>query len=498
MNRQKVVPAVAGGAILLGMIAWTFRGQLLTGSHHAAVTTQSQAAILAKHSPMNLAAPAMKLPAPQKEPRLSLTPKTVLNFGHMALGRGAAGTLTLSNPSDRTARISSSTIVGDVALLRQGTTCDPKSIPARSSCTISVRAVASQPGPITGQFTVTSEGDAVSVRFAGTVDAPPPPQNTDAELAERANLLAERQQSRPVIMSADYAAARDAGSAGTVTSGAIDASAHVTMNRPFNRCDVLGQDLYISATLETPIIDEESGEVRAQQDRPVYGPGCRHALLPTGTEWIGFNGRGSSQGISRLNITWERLLLPDGSSATFRWHTADMMGRSGVPGHRNLQLPARIGALLLETAFNIGSAATLGNQTAGTTMSGLGGLPITTSNNQALVQALAQSESNVHDFAKSLLSDLLPKRPAITVPKGTEIIIYPGTDLVLRPGEAGEEIVPANPSEARYVAESRAAALRSPTVVAAENKSPIASGDYTGPPPPVVAKDISPGGRSVQ
>ena len=265
-----------------------------------------------------------------------------------------------------------------------------------------------------------------------------------------------------------------------------------------DRSFVITQDRYITAVLETPIVDYLPGEVRAQQDRPVYGATGRHVLLPAGTRWIGHYNQGSQLGISRVDINWERVILPDGTSAVFNWSAADMMGRAGVPGDRDLQLVERYGAFLLETTFDMALAATAGASNSGTSTVNAFGGTTTTGGNQAMMQAMQQSGQNFQKITEGVLGQAFSIRPAISVPKGTAMVIYPGTDLWLRQNDDdGQEIVPVDPLAAKRVASSRQRAQdrsdsqRRADEAAQQRISRIGPGAATPPPPSTANNGVS-------
>ncbi|MFE3264963.1 choice-of-anchor D domain-containing protein [Streptomyces sp. NPDC059215] len=99
-----------------------------------------------------------------------------LNFGSVATGStSAAQTVTVSNPTNSAAAVSSITASGDYS---QTSTCG-SSIAANGSCTVSVKFAPTATGSRTGTLTVDAGGTTSTVSLSGTGTAPGPVLNTD-------------------------------------------------------------------------------------------------------------------------------------------------------------------------------------------------------------------------------------------------------------------------------------------------------------------------------
>ncbi|MGW0797799.1 choice-of-anchor D domain-containing protein [Streptomyces sp. NPDC002692] len=99
-----------------------------------------------------------------------------LNFGSAATGStSAAQTVTVSNPTNSAAAVSSITASGDYS---QTNTCG-SSIAANGSCTVSVKFAPTATGSRTGTLTVDAGGTTSTVSLSGTGTAPGPVLNTD-------------------------------------------------------------------------------------------------------------------------------------------------------------------------------------------------------------------------------------------------------------------------------------------------------------------------------
>ncbi len=99
-----------------------------------------------------------------------------LNFGSVATGStSAAQTVTVSNPTNTAAAVSSISASGDYA---QTNTCG-SSIAANGSCTVSVKFTPTAAGSRNGSLTVNAGGTTSTVSLSGTGTAPGPVLNTD-------------------------------------------------------------------------------------------------------------------------------------------------------------------------------------------------------------------------------------------------------------------------------------------------------------------------------
>ncbi|MER7678831.1 choice-of-anchor D domain-containing protein [Streptomyces sp. NPDC096934] len=99
-----------------------------------------------------------------------------LNFGSVATGStSTAQTVTVSNPTNSAAAVSSITASGDYS---QTNTCG-SSIAANGSCTVSVKFAPTATGSRTGTLTVNAGGTTSTTSLSGTGTAPGPVLNTD-------------------------------------------------------------------------------------------------------------------------------------------------------------------------------------------------------------------------------------------------------------------------------------------------------------------------------
>ena len=178
--------------------------------------------------------------------------------------------------------------------------------------------------------------------------------------------------------------------------------------------------------------------VTAIVERNVFAEEGRNIIIPAGSRVIGSLGSGltslggESGGAVKINITWKRLIRPDGSQWTFNAQTADAQGRAGAIGYLDEQLLKRytfpIVSTALQGAVNILMASGDGS-TSTTNSNG------TTTTEDARSEAMRDARKQVNDRITEIISDIMKKKEAIKsvayVPAGTRIIIYPNQDLWL-------------------------------------------------------------------
>ncbi len=196
---------------------------------------------------------------------------------------------------------------------------------------------------------------------------------------------------------------------------------------------VLARSVYASEGLGDKI------PVTAIVERNVFAEEGRNIIIPAGSRVIGSlddktnDLAGESGGAIKINITWKRLIRPDGSQWKFNSaQTADAQGRSGAIGYLDEQLLKRYTFPVVSTALqgmvNVLMAAGDGS-TSTTNSNG------TTTTQDARSEAMSDARKQVNDRISEIIKEIMKKKSAIKsvayVPAGTRIIIYPNQDLWL-------------------------------------------------------------------
>lgn len=192
---------------------------------------------------------------------------------------------------------------------------------------------------------------------------------------------------------------------------------------PVDRSRILTADTRISAVLEDSVNSQLPGRVMAVIDRDVLSPNRKYVLLPAYTKLICRYESLEKVGHSRLNVTCDRALRPDGVSITLtQANAADQMGRSGLIGDVDNRVWQRYGA-----AFIMASLSALSQAGSNASSSFILG-----NSANALSQNLGQVTAKV-------LDQYLDLAPVIAIAAGSRIQIIPFHDINLRAPMPEEE-----------------------------------------------------------
>ena len=103
----------------------------------------------------------------------------------------------------------------------------------------------------------------------------------------------------------------------------------------------------IPGILETAIVSDLPGQVRAIVSQDVYSFDGRRILIPTGTRLIGEYQSEITRGQTRIFVVWTRMLRDDGVSVRLNSIGADSLGRAGLTGRVDKKFRERFGAAIL-------------------------------------------------------------------------------------------------------------------------------------------------------
>ena len=196
---------------------------------------------------------------------------------------------------------------------------------------------------------------------------PPPPEAVDAPAEE----FPERFRSKLVVV--DNATAGGQGSltgnevegltvAGEDRSSKFLAAASSIGDRgakarKIERIDALvPEGTLIPGILETAIVSDLPGQVRAIVSQDVYSFDGRRILIPTGTRLIGEYQSEITRGQTRIFVVWTRMLRDDGVSVRLNSIGADSLGRAGLTGRVDKKFRERFGAAILLSIVGAGAS----------------------------------------------------------------------------------------------------------------------------------------------
>lgn len=177
----------------------------------------------------------------------------------------------------------------------------------------------------------------------------------------------------------------------------------------------LTQGTMIWATLETRIISDLPGMVRAVTSADIYSDDGSQILIPKGSRLIGQYSSGIAQGQNRIFVVWQRLIRPDHIDIQLNSPGTDTLGTAGI------------GADGVDYHFfqQFGTAALLSLIGAGAANVGVN--PNDDYNSQASYRA-AVAESFSQSAQDSLQSTGAIK-PTVYINQGDKISVFVARDL---------------------------------------------------------------------
>jgi type IV secretion system protein VirB10 len=178
--------------------------------------------------------------------------------------------------------------------------------------------------------------------------------------------------------------------------------------------------LFEGTILETVLLNrldgQFSGPVQCLLTHDVYSHDRQHLLIPAGSKLLGETRKVESLGQSRLAVSFHRLLMPDGYSASLdHFQGLNQIGDAGLRDQVNNHYLRIFGVSLAIGA--IGAVAEAG--TAGALTASGGDLM-----RQGFAQTMGQSSAQILDKFLNIL-------PTITIREGHRIKVYLSGDLAL-------------------------------------------------------------------
>ena len=174
----------------------------------------------------------------------------------------------------------------------------------------------------------------------------------------------------------------------------------------------------IPAALLTAVNSDLPGRVIAQVSAPVYDSVTGdHLLIPQGARLIGTYSNENSYGDTRVFLSWDRLLMPDGVSLELgRMAATDAAGASGLGARVDNHLGRVGGAIAISAVLSI-----LANEAEDKNDQGF-----TRSLGDAAAQEAARTGSRIVERELNL-------RPTLRVPAGAPVRVLVTDDILLKP-----------------------------------------------------------------
>ena len=202
-----------------------------------------------------------------------------------------------------------------------------------------------------------------------------------------------------------------------------------------DRARTIAQGKLLSAILETSINTEFPGAVRGIISRDVYGEAGKEVLIPKGSRLYGAYSSAVKRGQGRVNISWSRLIRPDGISLNIALTAADQFGRAGIPGETDNRYSSLVANSLLTSVLAVAGTAAAqeimggGNSQTSTTINAAQGT--TTTYGNAGNQALYDVTKTVIDIVTGIIKNTIDLNPVIRIPQGARMTVIVNSDIVV-------------------------------------------------------------------
>lgn len=172
---------------------------------------------------------------------------------------------------------------------------------------------------------------------------------------------------------------------------------------------------FLHAVLETAIDSDLPGEIRAVVSEPVYAYVGETPLIPAGSRLIGQYSSSVAQGQNRVFVIWNRVILPNGTSAQINSPGVDQLGIAGQAADDvNTHFLTRFGEASLLSIIGAG-AANAGVNNADQYNSA-------SQYRMAIAQSFQQS-------ADSSLQNTLQTKPTLIIDQGAAINVFVAHDI---------------------------------------------------------------------
>ncbi len=179
--------------------------------------------------------------------------------------------------------------------------------------------------------------------------------------------------------------------------------------------DTIASGEFMHAVLETAVDSDLPGMVRAVISEPVYAYVGEKPLIPAGSRLIGQYSSAVMQGMTRVFVIWNRVILPNGITIQINSPGADALGAAGMEADSvNTHFFAQFGEAALLSVLGAGAANV--------------GVSPDDENNSASMYRQAISQS-FQQSAQQSLTGTVAIKPTLTVYQGANIIVFVAHDL---------------------------------------------------------------------
>nr|AAM00413.1 VirB10 [Ehrlichia chaffeensis] len=204
------------------------------------------------------------------------------------------------------------------------------------------------------------------------------------------------------------------------------------------------QGKIIDVVLETAINSDLQGALRGIVARDVYAEASNTVMIPKGSRLIGSYSFDASPGKTRVQISWNRVILPHGIDITLDSNGTDELGRQGASG----VVDTKIGNILTSTILLAG--VSIATSYATSKIPEINNYPILESDSKEKkdkekddtgdkskstkttlpVKILSQAVDDFSNSIKDIIKKYSNNNPTVYVDQGTLLKVFVNKDIV--------------------------------------------------------------------
>lgn len=198
---------------------------------------------------------------------------------------------------------------------------------------------------------------------------------------------------------------------------------------------MIAQGKIIDAVLETSVNTDLNGMLRAIISRDVYAEAGDIVLIPKGSRLIGQYSFDNQPGQRRIDITWNRIMLPHGVDIAVNSPGIDELGRQGLSAIVDNKIYDALISTILLAGVSFGTAYAVSqvqeaDQTI-TIVTDPDGKQKTTA--PLLAQTISQAINDVSNSIKNIINRYTNINPTAYVDQGTLVKIFVNQDIFFPP-----------------------------------------------------------------
>ncbi|GHM58141.1 MAG: hypothetical protein sL5_03280 [Candidatus Mesenet longicola] len=276
---------------------------------------------------------------------------------------------------------------------------------------------------------------------------PTPPKSTIAPQVSQLPLGAsgysrERRGTQMLVMSNDRSLSSSSNEgSGNKKKGAISRAMQKTAAAQSSATSMellnfmIAQGKIIDAVLETSVNTDLTGMIRAIISRDVYAEAGDIVLIPKGSRLIGQYSFDNQPGQRRIDIIWNRIMLPHGVDIAVNSPGVDELGRQGLSAIVDDKIYDALISTILLAGVSFGTAYSAsqiqGANQAITIVTDSDGKQKTTA--PLLTQSISQAINDVSNSIKNIINRYTNTKPTAYIDQGTLVKIFVNQDIFFPP-----------------------------------------------------------------